>query len=152
MSWRIISQFSFDKGMDKSVEHSREPRIRCLCMWQIHVQQGGQFNSMKINGLFIKCVGKLIINLGGGEWKQTPCIISCAGKNTHTHTHAQPSKCIRNQKVKPNLTDHQYNLSAKVNFLRLETQKLQNKDIWTKLCKTLNFSVQKEPLTKLRDK
>ena len=64
----------------------------------------------------------------------------------------QPSKCIRNKKVKPNLTDHQYNLSAKVNFLRLETQKLQNKDIWTKLCKILNFSVQKEPLTKLRDK
>ena len=147
MSWRIISQFSFDKGLDKLVEHSREPRIRFLCMWQIHVWQGGQFNSMKMNGLFIKCVGKLIINLGWGVKTDTLYnLLWREKKNT------QPSKCIRNKKVKPNLTDHQYNLSAKVNFLRLETQKLQNKDIWTKLCKILNFSVQKEPLTKLRDK
>ena len=83
---------------------------------------------MKMNGLFIKCVGKLIINLGGGVKTDTLYNLLCR-KNTHTHTHTQPSKCIRNQKVKPNLTDHQYNLSAKVNFLRLETQKLQNKDI-----------------------
>lgn len=79
---------------------------------------------MKMNGLFINCVGKLIINLVGWGVKTDTRMISCAEKKK-----IQPSKCIGNKKVNPTLPGHKYNLSVKVNFLRLETRKLQKKDI-----------------------
>lgn len=72
--------------------HGREPRIRCLCMREIHLQQGWQFNSRKMNGLFIKCIGKLIINLKKKS-ENTPHFISCTKKKT-----TQLSKCIKNIK------------------------------------------------------
>lgn len=62
--------------------HGREPRIRCLCMREIHLQQGWQFNSRKMNGLFIKCIGKLIINLKKKS-ENTPHFISCTKKKPH---------------------------------------------------------------------
>ena len=91
--------------MDKSVEHSREPRIRCLCMWQIHVWQGGQFNSMKTNGLFIKCVGKLIINLGDKSENRHP-VWSLVQENTHTHTHTHTHNLLNVLETKSKTKSH----------------------------------------------
>lgn len=53
--------------MDKSVEHVENPELDAFLCVKLIYEKDGHLIQREIDGLFIKCAGKLIINLKKSE-------------------------------------------------------------------------------------